>query len=94
MIDLDPFLVEQLADPDKKLAFDSLDDSLKMQYLMNMRALGDSIKAGQIINPDLEITPEQATAFEDQAKDTIAGYYDELIGFETGDLRLPYKNER
>jgi len=87
MINLDPFLVEQFKDPAMKAQFDTLDPALKMQYLMNMRALKESIEAGQIVNPNLEITPEQATAFENQAKAKVAGYYDELIGNETGDLK-------
>lgn len=87
MISLDPFLQEQLSDPTLKAQFDSLDPSLKMQYLMNLKALKESIEAGQIVNPDLEITEEQTKAFEDQARERIAGYYDELIGYETGDLK-------
>jgi hypothetical protein len=87
MINVDPFLTAQLQDPALRAQFDSLDPALKMQYLMNLRALKESIEAGQIINPNLEITPEQATIFENQAKAKVSGYYDELIGYETGDLK-------
>lgn len=87
MIAVDPFITEQLKDPALKLQFDGLSPDLKMQYIMNLKALGESIKAGKIVNPNLEITPEQATIFETQAKDKVKGYYDELIGNETGDLK-------
>lgn len=87
MINVDPFLAAQLEDPALRAQFDSLDPSLKMQYLMNLRALKESIEAGQVVNPNLEITPEQTAAFEEQAKAKVAGYYDELIGNETGDLK-------
>jgi len=87
MIGLDPFLSAQLEDPTLKAQFDSLDPSLKMQYLMNLKALKESIEAGKIVNPNLDITETETKAFEDQARSKIAGYYDELIGYETGDLR-------
>lgn len=90
-IDNDPFLAEQLSDPDIKAKFDSLPDELKYAYIQSIMALGKSIEAGKVINPNIEITPEQAKEFSDQAFTELDPYYQEKIKNYKQDLETSTK---
>lgn len=90
LIKSDPFLSEQLSDPETKRQFDSLSPDLQGAYLDVLGKLGERIEAGEVINSDIEITPELAKEFLDQAKTEIDPYYQEQINLVKNDLETSF----
>lgn len=88
MIQLDPFLAEQLKDPAKKAMFDRLDPALQSTYLQLLKTVGQSIEAGKVVNPNIEIEPSKVQEFLDQAKLEIDPYYSEVISNYSQDLKI------
>jgi hypothetical protein len=86
IIDNSVFLKEQLSDTEIKSQFDSLPDELKSAYLQLLRSMEDTVKAGEVINPNIEITPEQIQKFTKQATSELDPYYQEQIKFYQQDL--------
>jgi len=82
----DPFIAEQFKNQEVKDNFDKLNPELQSAYLQLMKSLGQTISAGQVINPNIEITPEKVREFTDQATKELDPYYQELIGNYKKDL--------
>src|SRR3990167_3228292 len=91
LITQDPFLSEQLKDPKTKAMFDALPDELKSTYLNVARTTAETIKKGKMVNPKIEITPEQAAKFLTQAHTELDPYYQEQIGFIQKDLDISFQ---
>jgi len=89
IIATDPFLSEQMKDPTLKAWFDTItDESLKAKYLGNLKALEASIEAGKVLNPNIELTPDEIRELEHQASDFIDPYYNEQIDSWKQDLQI------
>ena len=82
----DPFLADQLKSPEAKAQFGALSPELQSSYLQLLRSLEDKIEAGEVINPDIEINPEQAAKFLTQAQNELDPFYAEQIGNIRQDL--------
>lgn len=91
LIESDPFLSEQFEDEEMRAAFEGLPKELQGAYLQTLRALGERIEAGEVINPDIEITPEMAKEFLDQATSEIDPFFREQIGLVKSDLDLSFQ---
>lgn len=81
-----PTFAEQYNDPKLKSYFDSLSPDLLEAYLPVINSLNGLIESGNMINPDIEISPAQAAEFLNQAKTELDPYYQEQIGFAQKDL--------
>ncbi len=86
LIDNDPFLKEQFADATIRENFGKMSPTLQMAYIEMMKSLGTQIDAGKVINPNIEITPEQVKKFTDQAITELDPYYQEQINNYKDDL--------
>jgi len=78
-INNDPFLSEQFQDQTLRDNFAKMSPTLQMAYIQMMQSLGKQIEAGKVINPNIEITPEQVKEFTDQATKELDPYYQEQI---------------
>jgi peptidoglycan hydrolase-like protein with peptidoglycan-binding domain len=86
LISLNPFIQDQLKDPATKAKFDALPAELKPAYYQLLDQLGKSIETGQMVNPDIEITPAQLAEFTTKATAELDPYYQEQIGLIRRDL--------
>jgi len=71
----DVILNEILADPDASDAFDSLPKELQLLLTELSNRLNLAIEAGNVVNPDIEITPEQAAEFLGQAETELDPFF-------------------
>jgi len=85
-INNDAFLKEQFEDQNIKDNFSKMSPTLQMAYLQMMKSLGAQVEAGKVINPNIEITPEQVKKFTDQAISELDPYYQEQISNYKQDL--------
>lgn len=84
----DPFIKGILDDPTKRAAFDALPDDMKGMFLQTASSLSKAITAGKVVNPNIDITPEQIRQFYDQASGELDPYYKEQFSTLRGGLDL------
>lgn len=88
IVNSDPFISGLLNDATKKASFDAMPDEMKSIFLQTASALSKSIEAGKVVNPNINITPEQLSQFYNQAKTELDPYYTEQFNNLKGDLDL------
>lgn len=82
----DPFVSSLLQDPSKKSQFDALPDNMKALFIQTASSLGKAIEAGKVVNPSIDITPDQVKQFYDQASTELDPYYSEQFSTLRGNL--------
>ncbi len=85
-IKTNPFLSDLLKDPATKNMYDSLPADLQGIFLQTAGALGKMVESGKVVNPDIELTPEQNAKLLAQAHSELDPYYQEKLNFLKGDL--------
>jgi len=88
LINQDPFLAEQFKDPAKLALFQGMPAALQDTYLQVLKQLQVTIEAGNVINPDIDLSPEKVAEFLQQATSELDPYYQEQIGFYKQDLDI------
>src|SRR3990167_2493566 len=91
LIKLDPFLAEQFGDEKTRAMFQNLPPELQSVYLQAVKSFTKKVESGQVINPDIELTPEILKQFTDQATAEIDPYYKEVLGGIKGDLDISFQ---
>lgn len=86
IINNDPFLTEVFQDENYKENFSKMSPEMQMAQLQLIKALGGKIEAGQVLNPNIEITPERIQEFTNQATSELDPYYQEIINNYKDDL--------
>lgn len=81
-----PFLAEQFEDEKYKQMFKSFPDEFKNMYIMLAGLQKDKIEAGQVINPDIQMTPAEVTKLLDQATTELEPHFQEQMNFVRKDL--------
>lgn len=82
----DVILNDVLNDPDSKTAFDSLPEDIQGLIQAVLDQLNLSIEAGNVVNPDIEITQEEADKFLAQAETELEPFFQEQLANFKQDL--------
>lgn len=84
----DPFIKQLLSDPAKLASFNAMDDTSKSLFIETARSLSKAVEAGKVVNPNIQITPEQLKQFYDQAGTELDPYYAEQYKVLRSDIDL------
>lgn len=71
----DPVFTSWYANPENKAQFDALSFDQKSFLLLHTSSLSNTIQNGQVVNPNIQVTPAQLAMFYDQAKSELEPYY-------------------
>lgn len=71
----DPVFTSWYAKPENKAQFDALSFDQKSFLLLHTSSLSNTIQNGQVVNPNIQVTPAQLAMFYDQAKSELEPYY-------------------
>lgn len=71
----DPVFTSWYANPENKTQFDALSFDQKSFLLLHTSSLSNTIQNGQVVNPNIQVTPSQLAMFYDQAKSELEPYY-------------------
>lgn len=71
----DPVFTSWYANADNKAQFDALSFDQKSFLLLHTSSLSNTIQNGQVVNPNIQVTPAQLAMFYDQAKSELEPYY-------------------
>ena len=76
------------SDPDIQSQINTLPPEIQGLVSQLTRMLEKTLEAGQVLNPDIELTPERLKEFTDQATTELEPYYQEVINQAKGDIEL------
>lgn len=71
----DPVFTSWYANPENKTQFDALSFDQQSFLLLHTSSLSNTIQNGQVVNPNIQVTPAQLAMFYDQAKSELEPYY-------------------
>lgn len=86
-----PVFADQYNDPKFKAYFDSMGPDLLAAYLPVLTQLNQMIEQGNMINPDIEITPAQAQEFLNTAREQLTPVFQERLKFAQQDLDTSFR---